>query len=68
VKSIVNDIALIKLDRKVDFDQNIKPIDLPDKNLVLKDGVECTATGWGLTDADSKIYFEFKSLFYLIFN
>ncbi len=43
------------MDQKVKFNKNIKPIDLPDKDLVLNDGSECAAIGWGLTDTDSKI-------------
>lgn len=52
--SLWNDIALLKLDRKVEFRPNIESICLPQTTEIF-DGQECVATGWG-KNAYSKVY------------
>lgn len=56
VFSFVNDIALIRLERKVPFSSFIKPICLPrnaeDSGLV--PGNQLTVAGWGQTDLCKK--------------
>ena len=42
-----NDIALLRLSKKVIFNANIQPICLPTVDTA--DGTVCIATGWGLT-------------------
>ncbi|KAK9875214.1 hypothetical protein WA026_006004 [Henosepilachna vigintioctopunctata] len=44
-----NDIAIIKLCVKLPLGENIKPIPLPDPNIVLKPGSLATVSGWGYT-------------------
>lgn len=44
--SLWNDIALLKLDRKVDFKPHIDSICLPNVQQSF-DGTECVTTGWG---------------------
>lgn len=46
--SLWNDIAVLKLDRKVTFAPNIDTICLPRANEVF-DGQNCVTTGWGKT-------------------
>ena len=52
--NINNDVALLKLSRKINFSGNesyIRPICLPEKTSNLDDivGTKCVATGWGNT-------------------
>ena len=49
-----NDIAILKLDKNLIFNDNVKPACLPDSS-VSYDGVGI-ASGWG--DIDSKLCFE----------
>ncbi len=52
---LTDDIALIKLKGMLsETDNHIQPIDLPDKNLVLREGQICVASGWGLLSANRK--------------
>lgn len=44
-----NDIALIKLSRKLDFDYNIQPICLPGKEQIDLHEENCEFAGWGKT-------------------
>ena len=44
--SLWNDIALLKLDRKVEFKPHIDSICLPNIKQTF-DGMECVTTGWG---------------------
>lgn len=43
----LNDIALIKLDSPVEFNEFIKPLALPENDV--EQGAFCTLTGWGYT-------------------
>ena len=45
----VYDAALIKLDRRIVFRDEIRRICLPDLNLAILDNMECVTTGWGRT-------------------
>jgi len=45
-----NDIALIELERDLEFTPKVQPICMPDKSLCLPHGLKCAATGWGVTD------------------
>lgn len=49
-----NDIALIKLTKRIEFGPNIRPacleMELRDKH----DSVELNVTGWGTTEAEGK--------------
>lgn len=42
-----HDIALLKIDRKLKWSNNIKCIDLPSKDEDVKPGTDCTLAGWG---------------------
>lgn len=44
----VHDIALIKLDRPVNFTNYVRPVCLPERSTVF-DGQTCVVTGWGVT-------------------
>ncbi|XP_065372231.1 transmembrane protease serine 9-like [Calliphora vicina] len=53
-QSIYNDIALIRLRRKVEFKRHIKPICLPIyENLRTKEHENYVLTGWGKTENDT---------------
>lgn len=46
-----NDIALLKLERSVEFSDSIRPICLPtEANLDNLENLVCTAVGWGITE------------------
>uniref|UniRef100_A0A6G5A6T2 Putative trypsin-like serine protease n=1 Tax=Rhipicephalus microplus TaxID=6941 RepID=A0A6G5A6T2_RHIMP len=47
--TILNDIALVKVERPLDFDDHVRPICLPPKMLHL-DGQLAMVAGWGLTE------------------
>ncbi|CAK9290222.1 unnamed protein product [Gordionus sp. m RMFG-2023] len=47
--TVKNDISIIKLERKVDYGDAIKPICLPSAEERVKDGYGCYVTGWGDT-------------------
>ncbi|XP_076066869.1 venom protease-like [Oratosquilla oratoria] len=52
-RTVANDIALIRLDRKVEFTVYINPVCLPPPNIrasVLADGVSPEVAGWGYTE------------------
>ena len=51
---ITDDIALIRLEEKVVESQWIRLTSIPDPQIVLKSGLECVASGWGRTGADSE--------------
>nr|XP_037273443.1 transmembrane protease serine 3-like [Rhipicephalus microplus] len=51
--TILNDIALVKVERPLDFDDHVRPICLPPKMLHL-DGQLAMVAGWGLTE-ESKV-------------
>ncbi|BFZ22231.1 hypothetical protein BsWGS_25270 [Bradybaena similaris] len=53
-RSIYDDIALIKLDKPVNFNSNIRPICLPTGNEDFRISNGCYLTGWGNTDSVSK--------------
>jgi len=44
--SLWNDIALLKLDRKVIYKPNIESVCLPSTKEIF-DGMKCVTTGWG---------------------
>jgi hypothetical protein len=49
----VNDIALIKFAKRVDFlgkDKHLKPINLPKKNQNSPKDFECIVSGWVITN------------------
>lgn len=43
----LNDIAILLLERPLDFNESIQPIDLPAKNEEMKDGTNVFVSGWG---------------------
>nr|CAD7206115.1 unnamed protein product [Timema douglasi] len=43
---LYNDIAVLKLNKSIQYDQDIQPISL--RHDRVKTGTECTVTGWGL--------------------
>ncbi len=45
--NLTNDIALIKLDRDIEYTPEISPVCLPDAGEELPAGTECYTTGWG---------------------
>lgn len=42
-----NDIALLKLDSKLKFNKNVKPIMMPPKGYRVRDGAPLLVSGWG---------------------
>ena len=42
-----NDIALVKIEGQIAFNDNINPICLPEDNAVISRGVKCFVAGWG---------------------
>ena len=46
-----NDIALLKMERNVMFNDYIQPVCLP--NYDVSDGTLCTASGWGDTQSEA---------------
>jgi hypothetical protein len=61
--SVINDLALLKIQRKGDgsgirFSNSVAPACLPREETPQKPGTECTVSGWGKTkgrSAESKI-------------
>jgi len=53
------DMALLKLDRDIEFNDNIRPICLPDASESLAAGELATTIGWGARDDD---FTEYKQL------
>lgn len=51
-RTVYNDIAVIELDRKVKFSENIQPACLNTKSDIPNDGLE--VTGWGVTSNTRK--------------
>lgn len=43
----MGDIALLQLNRPVNFSRYIRPICLPAANASFPNGLQCTVTGWG---------------------
>ncbi|XP_071343589.1 granzyme B(G,H)-like [Trachinotus anak] len=50
-----NDIMLLKLSRKVQLNNRVKPIQLPRTDSKIKDKAKCHVAGWGLTKTGGKI-------------
>ncbi|CAF0932525.1 unnamed protein product [Brachionus calyciflorus] len=50
--NFLHDIALIKLENNIDFDEKIQPACLPDKNFGrnIKEGTRLVAAGWGVVE------------------
>ncbi|RWS04725.1 atrial natriuretic peptide-converting enzyme-like protein, partial [Dinothrombium tinctorium] len=42
-----NDIALLFLEKEIDFDDFLRPVCLPSKKTILEPSTECTVIGWG---------------------
>ncbi|KAM7534125.1 hypothetical protein Aperf_G00000114070 [Anoplocephala perfoliata] len=51
----VDDIALVKLKKPVEFNENVRPACLPYPGEQFEAGTVCTVAGWGLTSTDSGI-------------
>lgn len=45
-----NDIALVELEKPLEYSSKIQPLCLPDPSICLPHGLKCAATGWGVTD------------------
>lgn len=52
-----NDIALIRIDNPIPFNNRIQPIPLPARGDVTGAGVTVTVSGWGRTSDTSKYCF-----------
>lgn len=52
----INDIALIKLDKKLAFTQSVGPVNLPSVDDTFGPSSECWITGWGNTGNGGKLY------------
>jgi secreted trypsin-like serine protease len=52
-----NDIMLLKLDRPINFTENIRPICLPNAYEPLPFNSKCMVAGWGRTDKDDETKF-----------
>ncbi|XP_044260044.1 phenoloxidase-activating factor 1-like isoform X1 [Tribolium madens] len=52
--SMLNDIAIIRLDRKAKFSDYVQPICLPPKNLKLQGNESFTISGWGRTESEDR--------------
>nr|CAD7424305.1 unnamed protein product [Timema monikensis] len=51
---LYNDIAVLKLNKSIQYDQDIQPISL--RHDRVKTGTECTVTGWGLVSDEFGAY------------
>lgn len=63
-----NDIAIIKIEEPLEFDESISPISLPDNEITFDDGDLVTVTGWGrLYVTILKIYpnFRLKNFYFI---
>ncbi|KAK4885192.1 hypothetical protein RN001_001463, partial [Aquatica leii] len=49
-----NDIALIILEQNIEFNDNVKKIELPVDGETVADGQEATVSGWGITEDGSQ--------------
>ena len=47
-KTVVNDIGLILLNDKIEYNKKVKAIELPLKKKVYEANYTATATGWGI--------------------
>lgn len=59
----VNDIALLKLEKAVEFNEFIQPICLPDERTFSErdtDEYHCTVAGWGSTSKSNKYFLYFE--------
>lgn len=52
----VNDIALIKLTKKLTFSDDVRPVSLPSVDDTFGSSSECWITGWGNVEKDGKLY------------
>lgn len=50
-KTIDYDFSLLELEESIEFNENSKPIALPDKDTKLADNTNCLVTGWGDTQS-----------------
>ncbi|XP_074491793.1 granzyme B(G,H)-like [Sebastes fasciatus] len=50
-----DDIMLLKLSRKARLDKTVKPIELPETEIELKDNEKCHVAGWGLTSTGGDV-------------
>lgn len=53
------DVAVLKLDRPVQYAPNIVPICLPNKNESVSEGTRAVGTGWGVKNVINETYGEF---------
>ncbi|KAM4807788.1 acrosin-like [Rhinophrynus dorsalis] len=49
-----NDIALLRLDKPIEFSDHIQPACLPGKNKIVRRMTECHIAGWGITTEASQ--------------
>ncbi|MGL4879156.1 trypsin-like serine protease [Paraclostridium dentum] len=50
----LNDIALVKLKKKIDFQAGVQPVSLPSVDEAFDSSSECWITGWGYTGTKGK--------------
>ena len=47
IETIEHDIGVIKFDREIEYNDNIRTACLPDGNVCIKPGTVCVVVGWG---------------------
>nr|XP_040039379.1 granzyme B(G,H)-like [Gasterosteus aculeatus aculeatus] len=57
-----DDIMLLKLSRKVRLDKSVKPIQLPNGNMKIKDKSNCRVAGWGWTRSQGEVVHELNAV------
>lgn len=55
-KGFINDIALVKLQGKMNFSQFVHPVSLPCVDHVFTSSSECWLTGWGNIGNNGELY------------
>lgn len=51
------DFSLLELDHELTFNDRIKPITLPNENILIEDGANALVTGWG---EQNRLYYNTK--------
>lgn len=51
---LINDFVVLKWEDPLEFDEFVKPIELPGEFDKLPDGTKCKVSGWGMMENDEK--------------
>lgn len=66
--TVDNDIALIKLDKPIKFNDHVRPACLPKSEERLRTGTRCTVYGWGKQGDNGNLYSLFSFYFHSRLN